>query len=135
MALSYLYCSVSYATEAEAQAAVVSKKNELDTSPSTWVTVKPVTASGSSGWVIGSDALSDEEINNLDASATYCVFCSTNGENHMPMTASEVTAKVSELRSLYAASINVDKMYSFEFNNKDVPILEVTLNEDMSVYV
>lgn len=134
MALSYLYCSVSYDTEADAQAAVVLKKNELDTSPTHWVSVKTIEGSEDSGWLINAGALSDAEIGSLDTSKTYCVCSFTNGENFMPMTASEVTSKISELRTIYASANAVDKMYSFEFNSRDVPILEIDLDTNMSEY-
>ena len=134
MALSYLYCSVSYDTEADAQAAAVLKKNELDTSPTQWASVKTIEGSEDSGWLINAGALSDAEIGSLDTSKTYCVCSFTNGENFMPMTASEVTSKISELRTIYASANAVDKMYSFEFNSRDVPILEIDLDTNMSEY-
>ena len=129
MALSYLYCSVSYDTEADAQAAVVLKKSELDTSPTHWVSVKKIEGSEDSGWSVKAGALSDAEIGSLDTSKTYCVCSFTTGENFMPM-----TSKISELRTIYASANAVDKMYSFEFNSRDVPILEIDLDTNMSEY-
>jgi hypothetical protein len=112
MSTKWIYCQTQYDTKAEADAAVLAQKSRLDNNPADWVVVKKLTGNASDGWVLPPQTLTDSEINNLDETEHYSVASIVGGENCLGLTASEVTAKVAELRTEFAQHIMVDTIFT-----------------------
>lgn len=144
MAITYEYNLKSYSTEAEAQAAVVSMKSRLDNNPTDWCTIKEISDNGDGTWTVFPTVLTDSEINNLDTSKTYTIYAPYTGENYMPLTASEASTTVNELRSEYVALhrlheiVKVDDTVELNDEGFYVSVNDpetITPNEDMSGYL
>lgn len=126
MATKWYYNSVAYNTEAEANAAVTNIKSRLDNNPTDWVIVKQVTYnSEEEGWVVPSETLTDEEINNLSEDNNYNVNSIYSGTTYIGMTGADAILKISELRTEYARRINANTIMKYY----------APTNEDMSIYV
>ena len=112
MATRYFYCGAIYLTEAEAQSAAVLQKARLQNNPTDWIVVKEISGSQESGWQINPNPLTDDQINNIDVSKNYLIASVVEGENIMPATSSEVTAKVLSYRPIYADHIRANIILS-----------------------
>lgn len=121
----YQYKSRYYDTEAEAQQAVLEFKNALDNQPSTYCTVRRLGGNAEDGWEVPVEQLTDEEILSV-SEGWYSIHSSLHGQQDMPLTASEVLAKVQEYKRLEAIFFHADKIYY---------TAEYTTDEDMSGYV
>lgn len=121
----YQYKSQHYDTEAEAQQAVVEFKNALDNQPSTYCTVRRLGGNAEDGWEVPVEQLTDEEILSV-SEGWYSIHSSLHGRQDMPLTASEVLAKVQEYKRLEAQFFLADKIFY---------TAEYTTDEDMSGYV
>lgn len=135
MEIIYRYDGVEYSTEELAQAAATAKQGRLENNPTDWVCVKKITYSGKGGWVVHPNYLSDEQINNIDISRNYSLFCPTNGQTFMPLTAPEVTAKVAEFRPIYVRQRGLTKIVKDGRSGPDARSLEsLATTADMSAY-
>lgn len=143
MAITYQYNLNLYNTEAEAQAAVVSMKSRLDNNPTDWCAVKEIQDNGDGTWTVYPTLLTDSEINNLDTSKTYTMYSPYTGENYMPLTASEASIKVNELRTIYTSLhrlheiVKIDDAVELQ-DDIFVPVNDneiITPNEDMTGYL
>lgn len=134
MAIKYCYANNFYNTESEAQDAVVAMKLRLDNNPTDWMTVKEIVGSQEAGWQMNPNTLTDEQINNLDDTKTYMASSPITGENCMPLTASEVEAKVTEFRTAYADWRCAGHISKFDDETTE-DAEKITPNEDMSGYV
>mgnify|MGYP000058714120 FL=1 len=110
MSNKWAYTKVLYTSQDEVDAAVVAQKVRLDNFPTDWVIVKEVTGSAVGGWIVPAATLSDSDIDSLDATKRYSVASIHEGENYLGLTASEATAKVAEIRTLYARWMNVNSV-------------------------
>ena len=117
MSVKYLYGVANYATKAEAETAKAAQEIRFQNNPTDWMTVKQITGSQESGWVVNPTPLTDSEILNLDDSKFYLVYSPVNGENLMPLTSSEVTEKVTEYKNVY-------KDHNFYNSILEIPILD-----------
>lgn len=108
MSESYLYNFESYATLAEANAAVLELKQELDTMPTSWVEVKKLEGTPETGFVTPPDELTDDEINNLDPNYYYTVSAIYEGDTHVGVTAEEATNYINSMRAEYATNIGAN---------------------------
>lgn len=134
MAIKYSYAYNLYNTESEAQDAVVALKSRLDNNPTDWMVVKEIVGSQEAGWQMNPNTLTDEQITNLDDAKVYMATSPITGENYMPLTASEVRAKVTDFRASYANWIRASHISKFD----DAAIADaeiITPNENMSGYV
>lgn len=120
MKITYRYDGVEYSTEELAQAAATAKQGRLENNPTDWVCVKEITDNGEGGWVVHPNYLSDEQINNIDISSNYSLFCPTNGQTFMPLTAPEVTAKVLEFKHVYMQSRALNRIIEDDSSDPDV---------------
>tara|TARA_R110000787_G_scaffold36511_1_gene93101 strand:- start:307 stop:720 length:414 start_codon:yes stop_codon:yes gene_type:complete len=135
MQVVYRYDGVEYSTEELAQAAATVKKGRLENNPTDWVCVKEVTDNGEGGWVMHPNYLSDEQINDIDISKYYALFCPINGQNIMPLTAAEVTGKVLEFRPIYVQHCRLTIIVKDDRSDPDARTLEsLATTEDVSVY-
>jgi len=126
MATKWYYNSVAYNTEAEANVAVTNIKARLDNNPTDWVIVKQVTYnSEEGGWVVPSETLTDEEINNLSEDNNYNVNSIYSGTTYTGITGANAILKITELRTEYARRINANTIMKHY----------APTNEDMSIYV
>ena len=112
MATRYFYCGAIYSTEAEAQSAAVLQAARFENNPTDWIVVKEISGSQEGGWQIIPNSLTDDQIKNIDPSKTYLLASVVEGENIMPATSSEVTAKVLSYRPIYAAHIRANIILS-----------------------
>lgn len=101
MAIVYLYKDSSYSTEALAQAAATSESTRMQNNPTDWMVAKEITGSDATGWLITDVELTDSEILSPDSSKTYLCYSAYDGTHHMPLTSTELTTKLSELRISY----------------------------------
>ena len=111
MSVSYFYNRQSYATEQEVNAAVTELKTRLENNPTDWVIVKEVTGSAEDGWTVNPTKLTDEEILNLDPTKHYNVSSVISGDTHIGLDGTEATAKVYEIRTIYATYIEANTIY------------------------
>ena len=142
MTIQYCYANTFYDTESDAQDSVIDFKARLDNNPTDWMTVKEIIGSQESGWQMNPTTLTDEQINNLDDTKVYMAYSPVTGENYMPLTASEVTVKVTEFRRAYANWIEADKIIKYDdtatndAENYQQPLaIVITPNQDMTGYL
>jgi len=105
MAHKYVYGLRIYDTRAEAEAAEAAQQTRWQNNPTDWIVVKEISGSDEAGWLMNPVPLNDSQILNLDDTKRYSVYCDVTGENLMPLTSSEVTAKVEEYSQHYASSM------------------------------
>lgn len=125
MAQTWYYTGNKYTSESDVNAAVTAFKSRLDNNPTDWVVVKEVTSDGSGGWVVPSDTLTDEQINNMSPDSYYNVNAVHSGTTYTGITGTEATTRVQELRTEYAGWMDADIIRS-EY---------APTSEDMSGYV
>ena len=123
--MAYFYAQQSYDTTAQVEVAVTNLKSRLDNNPTDWVTVKLLGGSEADGWIIPTDTLTDEQINNISGDGFYSVAEVHGGNTYTGLTSAEVTTKVAELRTPYA---------QWKMANTITETYTPT-NEDMSGYV
>lgn len=120
----YVYNGVSYSTEAEAQQAAVQFKNDLETKPTMYCSVKELSGDAESGWVVPQTALSDAEILAVSDGKYYSFHSQLEGRAHIGISAAEVLTKVDHFKRLHAQEMQADKI------NHIMPT-----DEDMSGYM
>lgn len=135
MAVEYFYRGISLESEAAAQSAVTAFKTRLDNNPTDWVNVKGITANPDGSYVMNPTLLTDSEINNPDTDKTYCLNCTTSGEVSMPLTSTELTAKVLECRVRYAVHAVANKIIKYDIDSDGETSIEINTTEDMSSYM
>lgn len=101
MTIKYFYGLVLHTTRAEAEATKETREIRLQSNPSDWMVVKKITGSDATGWVMHPTLLTDEQILNIDVNGNYCAYSPVLGENVMPLTAVQVTEKVSAYKQAY----------------------------------
>mgnify|MGYP003625593038 CR=1 FL=1 len=101
MTIKYFYGLVLHATRVEAEAAKAAREIRLQSNPSDWMVVKQITGSDDAGWTMHPTLLTDAQILNIDVNGNYCTSSPVHGENAMPLTATQLTEKVSEYRQAY----------------------------------
>jgi len=114
MSTKWIYTFVDYTSKADLDAAVLAQKVRLDSNPNDWVRVKEATGNDTDGWVLSPTPLTDAEINNLDAAKHYSVSAIATGDNALGLTPSEADAKVRELRTSHAQSIQANTVYAVD---------------------
>ncbi|MGB0141441.1 MAG: hypothetical protein ACPF8W_00050 [Luminiphilus sp.] len=125
MATKWYYNYVAYDTEAEANAAVANMKSRLDNNPTDWVIVKEVTTNSEGGWIVPSETLTDEQINNISEDNNYNVNSIYSGTTYTGITGANAILKIAELRTEYARRIQANTIMKHY----------APTNEDMSGYV
>lgn len=139
MSTKYLYKNTEYTTESAAQSAVVNAKLRLENNPTDWCVVKEIQSGPSGSWIVIPTELTDAQINDLDASKSYLIYSIHGSEHCMPLTSTEVEAKVAQYRTEYARWASIDKIIKFEVTDDDnlkiTNAEEIAPNEDMSGYL
>ena len=113
MPYNWEYNGINYGTEAEVAQAVSDMKQRLVNNPTDWVAVKEIQAA-SEGWVLLPNALSDVQINGLDENKMYTVYSKSDGQNFIPLTASETAGKVADSRAVYVQAHSLDSITKFD---------------------
>ena len=131
----YFYTQEVYDTENEAQDAATAFAIRLENNPTDWMTVKEITGSQEAGWVMSSTKLSDAEILNPDSTKTYMCAAVYDGDNCMPLTASELDAKRIEIRTLYCRWLCANEIIKIDDSTKPATETIITPTTDMSGYV
>jgi len=135
MAIKYVYGSEEFETEADAQAAAAALAVRMENNPTDWMVVKEITGSNEDGWLVSPTELTDNQIENLDATKKYLAY-SVQGSNHdMPLTAAEVTTKRDEYRAIYGQWKNANFMQKIDDSTTPPTETEIDINTDMSGYV
>lgn len=136
---SYIYKSVFYSSESDAQDAVNALKVRLDSNPTDWMEAKEITGSSQSGWTVMPTKLTDAELLSPDSSKTYSCYSQYDGQTYMPLTSSELVTKRGELRTKYADHFDVSRIHKLVIDDSTDPdtITEtiITPTTDMSGYV
>ena len=101
MSIKYFYGLVLHTTRTEAESTKAAREIRLQNNPVDWVNVKRITGSNDAGWTMHPTLLTDEEILNIDVNGNYCTSSPCTGENAMPLTATQLTEKVSAYRQAY----------------------------------
>lgn len=122
---TYVYNQNTYDTKEQLDAAITALKVQLDTMPSTWVSVKELSGDAISGWVVPVNSLSDAQILNPDTSKFYNVSAIYDGITYTAVSGVDLAAKVNEVRTSYARYIQANTIVE-----RYAPT-----NEDMSLYV
>tara|TARA_Y100001937_G_scaffold39917_1_gene56643 strand:- start:305 stop:733 length:429 start_codon:yes stop_codon:yes gene_type:complete len=142
MSIKYFYVGKEYNSEDEAQNAATALSVRMQNNPTDWITVKEITGSNETGWLINPTLLSDEQILNPDSNKTYNCFSKYSGENVIPVSASELTIKSNEYRKIYGQFFNVNTIIkqegNFDSESDEIDLSEpvfITTNTDMSTYV
>lgn len=139
MSVKYMYQNTEYATESEAQSAVVNTKLRLENNPTDWCVVKEIQSGSNGSWIVIPNELTDAQINDLDASKSYLIYSIHGSEHCMPLTSVGVEAKVAQYRTEYARWASVDKIIKFEVTDDDdlkiSNVQEIVPSEDMSGYL
>jgi hypothetical protein len=110
MTIKYIYGLQVYETLAEAEAAQATQQLRWQNNPTDWIVVKEISGSQETGWVMNPVRLNDSQILNLDETKKYSVYSDVTGENLMPLTSTEVTAKVEEYRQYYSNSMYMNSI-------------------------
>lgn len=135
MTINYVYFGKVYNSEAEAQSRAEEVKDILDNNPTNWVVVKEVIAQDDTSYQVLPTKLTDEQINNIDNTKLYSIYSKVTGDNIMPLTGSEVTAKVLEYRPIYARSRNVNIIVRGDETVDPVEVTELSTTTDFSGYL
>lgn len=142
MSIKYYYVNSIYNTENEAQDAATALSVRMQNNPTDWISVKEITGNNETGWQIHSTLLTDAQILNPDTSKTYTCFSQYNGENVIPVSATELTIKSNEYRKIYGQFWNVNTIekfeddVDFEGDGNNVPAtVFITPTTDMSEYI
>lgn len=101
MSIKYFYGLVLHTTRTEAESTKAAREIRLQNNPVDWINVKRITGSNDAGWTMHPTLLTDEEILNIDVNGNYCTSSPCTGENAMPLTATQLTEKVSAYRQAY----------------------------------
>lgn len=123
--MAYVYRNSEYETVEELNSAITATKNILDNNPTHWCVVKLLSGNAEDGWVIPSETLTDEEINNMSADNYYNVSAIYDGYTYTGINGTDATQRVRDLRTSFANWVEVNTFYQ-----KFVPT-----NENMSGYV
>lgn len=145
MAILYTYALNQYSSESEAQDAATALSIRMQNNPTDWMRVKVITGSNETGWQISPTLLTDLEILTPDTNKTYACFSPHTGQNEMPVTASELPAKVAEYRIPYGQSVAANTIFKTDeggdYTEDSIDpivtptITEITPTTDMSGYV
>lgn len=142
MSIKYYYVNSIYNTENEAQDAATALSVRMQNNPTDWISVKEITGNNETGWQIHPTLLTDAQILNPDTSKTYTCFSQYNGENVIPVSATELTIKSNEYRKIYGQFWNVNTIekfeddVDFEGDSNNVPAtVFITPTTDMSEYI
>jgi len=127
MSTKWWYGHNEYNTRAEADQAVLDMRDLLDSQPNEYVSVTPVTQADNGGWLISDDAYTDSEILNLDTSGYYNVTNHFTGETFVGLAGTDVGAKISEGKRIYAQQYEVTLLREIRDHTPT--------NVDMSVYL
>lgn len=133
----YMYNYIRYNTESEAQAAVTSVKSRLDNNPTDYAVVKELQENEDGTFLVNSTHLTDDQINNLDASKKYLAYSIQGCDHAMPLSSDDVISKLADYRREYVNWGSLDQIIKFDLSddntasNKEI----ITPNEDMSGYV
>lgn len=131
----YFYNQEVYDTESQAQDAVAAFAIRLENNPTDWIIVKEITRSQEAGWVMSSTKLSDAEILNPDSTKTYMCAAVHDGDNCMPLTASELDAKRIEIRASYCRWLYANEIIKIDDATTPATETTITPTTDMSGYV
>lgn len=128
MAIQYIYANEIYSSLEDAQAAVITKRDELDTTPTNYCTVKRLGGSLEDGWIIPTESLTDTEILALTAedTDTYGVVSPFNGQATHGLDAAATIARVAELKRAMGQLIGATQIVATE---------TIETNVDMTGYV
>jgi hypothetical protein len=124
---SYIYCGLTFNTEAELHEGIEEIKAKLENNPTEYMRVEQITENPEGGWIMSGIYLSDTGINNLQEDQHYSVFSGYTGENCVGLTKDEVEVKKLEMRRAYGQALEVNKVEA-------IRVFEPT-NVDMSGYV
>lgn len=127
MATNWYYFNTKYSSQEDANQKVLAVKQRLDNNPTDWVVVKKLGGSAESGWIIPTEGLTDQEINNLSASHYYLVSAVINGESSIGLSSVQANAKVLAHRKEYCDFYMVNTITEIK--------LYAPTNVDMSGYV
>ena len=135
MAVKYYYASQEYQSEDDAQAAVVTLKGRLENNPTDWMEVKEITESADGAWQVNPTKLTDSQILNPDNSKTYMAYGKVSGIHVMPLTSTDLMAKINEFRAFYGQHLSADVIYKFDDSTEPPTETTITPTTDMSVYM
>tara|TARA_B100000575_G_scaffold289158_1_gene290477 strand:- start:79 stop:492 length:414 start_codon:yes stop_codon:yes gene_type:complete len=137
MSIKYYYVSNEYNSENEAQDAATALSIRMQNNPTDWISVKEITGSNETGWVMNPKLLTDAEILTPDTTKAYTCFSQYSGENVIPVTATELQVKMDEYRKIYGQYWDVNSIRKTEYDENNEPITSVliTPTTDMSGYV
>lgn len=142
MSIKYYYVCKEYNSEDEAQNAATALSVRMQNNPTDWITVKEITGSNETGWLINPTLLSDEQILNPDSNKTYNCFSKYSGENVIPVSATELKIKSNEYRKIYGQFFKVNTIIKQEGDldseSDEIDVSQpvfITPNTDMSEYV
>ena len=145
MAIKYLYALNEYSSESAAQDAATALSIRMQNNPTDWMRVKVLTGSNETGWQVSPTLLTDSEILTPDTNKTYACFSPYTGKNEMPVTASELSAKIAEYRTSYGQSVAANTIIKIDeggdYTEESIDpiatptITEITPTTDMSGYV
>ena len=127
MATNWYYFDTKYSSQEDANQKVLAVKQRLDNNPTDWVVVKKLGGSAESGWIIPTEALTDQEINNLSASHYYLVSAVISGDSSIGLSSVQANAKVLSHRKEYCDFYMVNTITEIK--------LYAPTNVDMSGYV
>lgn len=115
MAIKYSYGATAYDTREEAELGKIEQQARLQNNPTDFITVKEITGSQETGWLIKPKKLTDNEVLNLDTTKIYNIYCPITGENVIPVTAEEIEQKIVEYRTAFCNWKNFDAgIYEFD---------------------
>jgi len=125
---SYYYNSEKHANLQLVADAVARLKERLDNNPTDWVVVRQVKSDGADGWIFSGAALTDDEIQNIDASLYYSVNALHDGNTYIGLSGTEATAQIADCRASYARWLGVNTI------TKVITEEIKPTNHDMSAY-
>lgn len=134
MSAFYIYSFMEYSTEEEAQSAASSLAIRMQNNPTDWMEVKEITESADGAWQVNPTKLTDSQILNPDDSKTYMAYSKVAGINVMPLTSTDLMAKINEFRAFYGQHIYADVIYKFDDSTEPPTQTVITPTTDMSVY-
>jgi hypothetical protein len=126
MSNTWTYGNNNYSSEDLVDAAVLDMKSRLENNPTDWVIVKELAGNVSDGWIIPTDALTDNEINNLDVTKHYSVSAIITADTDLGLTSEEAVAKIATHRNAYSNFKAVNTIFKLQ--------TYAPTNVDMSVY-
>tara|TARA_R110000868_G_scaffold87792_1_gene245166 strand:- start:98 stop:487 length:390 start_codon:yes stop_codon:yes gene_type:complete len=128
MATVWHYFGVNYSTEEEANQGVVDRQDRLENNPTDWVVVKKLSKDAKGRWIIPTDTLTDQEINNLDASFFYSVASIIEGDFDLGLNSEETTLKIAEHRNVYTDFFLVNELITMIDDNPAITKELITFN-------